>query len=344
MENINQLKQAISKLDEREVKSFLHLMFLRLEQCEEREVKETLQAMKESLIQTSSREENNGYETVHIIFGGSAGGSLKAAFRKKPYKKTEEVIVVPGVLSVGPVESLHTEQGVRNRIQWQSQHFHSFPGDFEQEEQELLKALKQVKAIPPTQPIIVWTGENAAEQTGLRIVMYLLRNKPNDLSEMNTNKAFHDIHVYQEQKTEYYYRHSGEMAPEQLLELYEQYKLRPLKPTKRRALQEEGNHVLLLEDVLRTWEHGELWGLNSDRHDDFIIKCAKRLHKEQTEPDFMPAARVIGEVLGHIEQYTGDEWLEYRLRELIGKEVFSYQGDLHEMWRYQVKLNNKYMH
>ena len=38
MENINQLKQAISKLDEREAKALLNLIFIRSEQCEEDEM------------------------------------------------------------------------------------------------------------------------------------------------------------------------------------------------------------------------------------------------------------------------------------------------------------------
>lgn len=344
MENINKLKQAISKLDERDAKSLLQVLLIRSEQCGEQELNEILQSIKESLLQSAYNEIKTA-DTVHIIFGGAAGGSLKAAFRKKPYKNTEYIIVVPGVLSTGPVELLHTEEGVKNRFQWFKENIHSFFGDLKQEESDMRKALEQIKAIAPTQQIIVWTGWNAAEQTGLRIAMYLLHNKPNEIYELNTLEAFHRLHVYSRpEKRDIIYRTSGEMSPEQLLELYEHVEILPMKAAKRLALYEEGRNVLYTEDLLRTWEHDELWGSASDRHDDFIMECAKRLHQGQGEHEFMMSARLIGEVIGHMEQYTGDQWIEFRVRELIAKGVFDYSGDLREMRLYEVKLKEKFLH
>lgn len=48
MENINQLKQAISRLDEREAKALLNLIFLSSEQFEE-DIIGLLQSLKKSL-------------------------------------------------------------------------------------------------------------------------------------------------------------------------------------------------------------------------------------------------------------------------------------------------------
>src|SRR3954447_13582106 len=113
MENLNQLKQAISKLDEREAKALLNLIFIRAEQYEEDEMTRILQSMKKSLIQVSRNEEKIEHrQTVHILFGDSPAGSLKAAFRNNPYAKTEEIIVLPHILSVGPIESVHTKKGI----------------------------------------------------------------------------------------------------------------------------------------------------------------------------------------------------------------------------------------
>ena len=89
---------------------------------------------------------------------------------------------------------------------------------------------------------------------------------------------------------------------------------------------------------MRSWKHGELWHSDIERDDNFIIQCAKKLNKEQDTDGYMKAARLIGEVIGHIQQYTGDQWIEYRLRDLISKEVFAYRGDLSAMRLYEVKL------
>lgn len=48
--------------------------------------------------------------------------------------------------------------------------------------------------------------------------------------------------------------------------------------------------------------------------------------------------RIIGEVYGRIEQYVGDDFLEYRLRKLIEKGAFEYEGSLEAMRSYSIKL------
>ncbi|MEH7524056.1 DUF1835 domain-containing protein [Bacillus sp. JJ1503] len=345
MENINQLKQAISKLDEREAKALLNLIFIRAEQYEEDGMIRILQSMKKSLIKVSSNEEKIEHrQTVLIVFGDSPAGSLKFAFRNTPYAKTEEIIVLPHILSVGPIELLHTKKGIENRFQWFKEHYRDDFNDLEEYKQGLLKAIEKIKGITPYQQIIIWTCENAAEQIGLRIVLYLLQNKVNEVFELNTFKAFHELYTYPMLEEEQYPRTSGELAPEKLLQFYEQFELRPMNCAKRHALLDEGRNLLLSESLLRTWENEELWHSDVERDDDSIIQCAKKLHKEQGKHDYMKAARLIGEVIGHMQQYTGDQWIEYRLRDLIAKEIFAYRGDLSAMRLYEVKLKEELLY
>ena len=51
----------------------------------------------------------------------------------------------------------------------------------EEYEQRITKTLEEIDAIPGNVPIVIWTGENAEEQTAMRYFMYLLREKPNDV-------------------------------------------------------------------------------------------------------------------------------------------------------------------
>lgn len=44
-----------------------------------------------------------------------------------------------------------------------------------------------------------------------------------------------------------------------------------------------------------------------------------------------------------MEQYRGDEWIEYRLRILVKQGVFTYKGDLKAMRLYEVKLTDEYL-
>lgn len=342
MENINQLKQTISRLDEREAKALLNLIFLSSEQFEEDDIIGLLQSMKKSLIQVSRNDEKIEHpQTVHIVFGDSPAGSLKAAFHNTPYEKTEEIIVLSEILSVGPIESLHTKMGIENRFQWFKENYRDDFNYIEEYKRGILKTIEKIKGILPYQQIIIWTCENSAEQTGLRIILYLLQNKVNEVFELNTFKAFHEFYSYPMLEEEQFPRTSGELTSEQLLEFYERFELSPMNIAKRQAFSDEGQNLLLIKSHLRTWEHNELWHSDVERDDDFIIHCAKKLHKEQDTHEYMKAARLIGEVFGHMKQYTGDEWIEYRLRDLISKEIFTYKGDLSAMRLYEVKLKEE---
>ncbi|WP_147640309.1 DUF1835 domain-containing protein [Paenisporosarcina sp. HGH0030] len=282
-------------------------------------------------------------QTVHIIFGESPAGSLRAAFRNTPYEKTEEIIVLPDILSVGPVKNIHTKEGMQARFHWFKERYRDEGNERDVAMLRMIDSVDRIKAIPQVQDIVIWTCNNAHEQTGLRIVLALLKGKLNTIFVINTYTAFHklyDLHPYEED----YPKATGELPSEKLSCFYEQYKQHPLKDIRRTSLCEEGKNLLNNDQsLLRTWADHQLWHYNVlTRDDDLIITCAKRLNEELEYPGFIKAARVIGEVLGQMEQYTGDEWLEYRLRCLIELEIFEYEGNLKAMRYYGVKLKEEF--
>ena len=306
---------------------------------------EKLREMQRSICKMGEEKQvSQNAQTVHIVFGDSPGGSLRAAFRETDYEQTEAIIVLPDMLSVGPLKDLHIEVGIEARFRWFQERYNLERDDFVQYKQRMLEAVEKVQNIPPHQDIVIWTCQNAHEQTGLRLVLAMLKDKLNSVFVLDTFKAFHEIHEYPQLAEDHYPKTSGELTSEELLLFYEQYEMRPLQKIKRQTLCGEGAHMLLDNyDLIRTWEHRELWHNNNvDRDDAFIIACAKRLHEEDGQVAFRKAARVIGEVLGHMEQYRGDDWLEYRLRCLVEQGVFAYRGDLKAMY-YEVKLSDEYL-
>ena len=69
-----------------------------------------------------------------------------------------------------------------------------------------------------------------------------------------------------------------------------------------------------------------------------IVKRAKKLHGKKKTNEFMKSARLIGEVLGHLDQYVGDSFLEYRLKMMIEEGIFESEGNLQAMRFYSVRL------
>ncbi len=343
MDEINQIKEAIAKMDESEAKSLLQLIMISADQSEDEQTIKTVQSIKQSLVETGQMEENHQQvEAVHILFGDAVGGSLKAAIRHTPYANTNSIIVWPENLVVGPVKSLHTKEGINYRYQWLKENFNDYFSEIDEDRENTLMALEKVKSIEPHQQVIIWTSENAAEQAGLRIVLYLLQNKGIEVSELNTYHSFHNFYSSSELEYDEFSPTTGEIAPEELLQLYKQFEFKAINHSKRQALVGEARELLSSESMLRTWNHNGLSHSAEDRDDAFIILCAKRLHQEIGKSDYMLVIRLIGEVLGHKQQYTGDQWIEYRIRALIKKGIFSYRGKLIAMRFYEVKLNEEY--
>ncbi len=300
--------------------------------------------MVQFLLQQNEEQDVSTIETVHIVFGHSPGGSLKAAFRNSNYVKTEEIIVMPGNFSVGPLKDLHLCEGIEARFQWLQERYFIEDDGLAIFEREVKEAVEKIKSIPPHQDIIIWTCQNAHEQIGLRLVLAMLEKKPNDIYVLDTFQLFHELHIFPQLAEDNYPRSSGEVSVENVLHIYEQYQGRPLKKSVQQALSKEGLKMLMDDYCIHTWEYNELWSHHNENvDDDWIIACAKRLHEDQEEAPYLMAARLIGEVLGHMEQYREAEWIEYRLRQLIQQGVFSYRGELKGMLHYQVKLADAYL-
>ncbi|WP_018665416.1 DUF3658 domain-containing protein [Heyndrickxia acidiproducens] len=89
---------------------------------------------------------------------------------------------------------------------------------------------------------------------------------------------------------------------------------------------------------LRIWQNGKILSVPEDYYDEFIINKAKKLHSIRRKKEFIIAPRIIGEVLGYLEQYVGDSFIEYRIRKLIEAGVFEAKGSLEAMRLYRVRL------
>ena len=107
----------------------------------------------------------------------------------------------------------------------------------------------------------------------------------------------------------------------------------------REDLEKEWRSLSESKETLRIWRNGRIHAVDEDYHDEFIIKKAKKLHSKQKAMDFMKSARLIGEVLGHLDQYVGDAFIEYRLKKLIEAGVFEVEGSLAAMRFYSVRYS-----
>ncbi|ATP39495.1 hypothetical protein CSE16_05200 [Solibacillus sp. R5-41] len=274
-------------------------------------------------------------QTVHIIFGESAYGSLRFAMKGK----LETIIAFPSFFGEGPVQDIHTKNGLKNRLQWLENNYLFDVEDSERYKQLFELGLQQVEQITEGTKIIIWTCENAAEQFGLRFVTKILAKKKVTCYTCNT--FFNMLELYKGKDTWTEIRRSGEMGAEEMKKFMGNEWMELVTDELFATYQKEAEQLLANDCSVRTWRHGKMHYEDENRDDAFIIKLAKMLHSEiQDEKTWLNAARLIGQVLGGSEHDISDSWINYRVHKLIEQGFFQYEGDLSEIRKYKVKLND----
>ncbi|NRD78561.1 DUF1835 domain-containing protein [Bacillus sp. BRMEA1] len=286
------------------------------------------------------RAEMNGeknFQRIHILFGQSTSGCLKIVLRDMGLDKKEQVISFWDIFSIGPVWQLHEENGGQSRFQWMKKCMSKeYNDDYIDYIRNFEKATKLINAIPNGGRVTIWSSFSAHEQTGLRFVLYLLKKKNIDISIINTTEWYEKLfHV---KGVKYTLLHSGEIPPEKLQLIYEQGDGEVITGHDREDLEKEWLALAESQETLRIWRNGRIQGVPENYFDELIVERAKKLLRKKKTNEFMKSARVIGEVLGHLEQYVGDSFLEYRLRKLIEAGVFESEGSLEAMRLYSVRL------
>ncbi|MFK5707552.1 DUF1835 domain-containing protein [Lysinibacillus boronitolerans] len=348
-QEIERLKKAVEELPEREAKSLLFHVLFRLNLVKETEyseidfindVENTYETMFKLSKERSEAKEEETFQKVHIIFGLSGAGSLKMALKEIGVYQVEKVISFWDIFSIGPIERLHESDGHEARFQWMKNVMHDEDGDFQDYQQEFYNTVNQINSIPENVPITVWVADNAHEQIGLRFVLYLLQSKTNEIKVVNTTKA-HAEH-FNRTDTQYTVLNTGEISSKKLQVIYEKDQSKSLSEYERKGLEEEWMALADTKETLRICRNEEIKSVREKFYDQYIINMAKKLQIEREqakEPEsFMKSARLIGEVIGHLDQYMGDAFFEYRLRKLIEKGVFEMEGNLKAMRYYSVRL------
>ncbi|KRE14169.1 hypothetical protein ASE42_14175 [Bacillus sp. Root920] len=274
---------------------------------------------------------------IHIIFGAAAAGSLKQAIREMKQDQIDDIIAYDDIYSIGPLLHLHEHKGQANRIEWLRNVMSNEFGYFDDMVNDQYRMLQQIKEIKAGSRILIWTGSNAHEQIGLRYAVYLLKEKRVELSVINITTAFDQL--FNTNTRRMILRHSGEIASEKFKILYESKEhIHPVTKEERERLQNEWLSLAKENHTLRIWKKGQTISVPEDEFDAYLVKMAKRLHQSAPEEEYIVTPRLIGEVIGHLDQYIGDDFIEYRLKTLIDQGIFDMKGKRTSMRYYSFKL------
>ncbi len=279
---------------------------------------------------------------VHMVVGHSFAGSLKLALAQTVGPPSHELIVLEEHYAIGPLGGLDSREGRAARSQWFGAHIADGGKAYDHFEEEYTILLACISRIPPQAEVILWAGDNASEQAGLRHSLYLLRDKPNPVSVYNAcaicEKLFNRPEAFIQ------YRHSGEIPPDKLRQaLLTIDGSGRLTLEERSWLEQEWLDIAGQKGNLRIWEHGAVTEIPEDYFDGYLLEKLDVL-REPGDERFLKAARLLGEAIGYCEQNIPHYYFEYRLRELVNAGVLEIHAEPAAMRYYSIKRKSVELH
>ncbi|WP_078543289.1 DUF1835 domain-containing protein [Litchfieldia alkalitelluris] len=269
---------------------------------------------------------------VHIVSSESAAGAIRVGI-----DRPKHVIGFQDPFSIGPLWSLHERIGQSYRKDWFYDHINFEDQDDYQYCNKFANTLLEIDDISEQAPVFIWTANNAEEQIGLRYILYLLRNKANNIYIINSTDSYTED-IMPDHSRELI-SHTSQVQPIDLKVLFERNKAKNLLPHhKKEQFIKDWENLSQSKEVLRIWNQEEILNVSENYYDEQIIHIIETLHKNQERKDFIKTVIVIAEFMDNSNELVNVFYLEYRIRELIYNGKLELKGVPKSMRHYSVKL------
>jgi len=340
------IRKAIDELSSEDVRSALRLVMFQIDsaienkQLEE-DIFQNLKGLYDELLLAQNNEKTGALNAdttkIHIIFGDSAAGSLRYAIKQMGLADTNKVVSFNDRYSIGPIWHLHEEEGRKQRYEWLRDHINNGYDSLDVDLEEEVYPKSLIAQMPAEASIVLWIGNNAHDYAGLRYTIYLLRNCLNKVFVFNAEDACSRRFNSPDRFIDYI--HLGEVPTEKLQAVFgESEENGPLTRETRDQLEREWLTLAEQQEVLRVWNDNKLVGVDEHYFDTYLFETVEQLLSDKPKGEFIKAARVVGQALGYCEQYVGDQYFEFRLRELIYAGKLEIKGIPKAMRFYSVRL------
>ena len=320
--------------DSNEFEQFLHEEHqlvegrsLWLNQHDMNEIIEAINRQIQSYRHSTTTFESKQQGVTHIVMSESTAGSIRVGL---PEPKT--VIGIPDSFSIGPLWMLHEKSGQNFRSEWLYENINTEQEDNEAQ-QKFLHTVLQIEDISNEVPIYIWYANNANEQTGLRFILYLLREKTNDIYLMNTTDLYEKYCDTREKQVIF---HTGQLEADCLGLLFEMKRDNKLMEEESKQFKKEWAQLAETKDVLRLWKGDKIIALREDHYDSLILDSIERCHIHHGNKDFIKVGHIIREI--YQQHFIDIFFLEYRIRYLIYNGLLELKGIPKSLWHYSVKI------
>lgn len=276
-------------------------------------------------------------EYVHILFGMSDAGSLKVTLSALGIRETSQVLSFNELFSNGPLSGLDTIPGMQNRHLWMMERDENYSiSQHHNPENQLVRMAQTVKSIPHHASVVIWVADNAHDQTGLRFVLHLLRDRIQPVHMVNVTEQYQSAGIHGTDGVVPFYR--GAIDRESYLLIVKKYSQGvPLESNQRKGYEADWLRLAEKNKMLRLWEDAAIISCDESALDEVILRSVIELEVEQernqVRKGFVSAASVFVRVFEVSGQFLGTSFMVNRMREMINWGVLisiGQPGALHQ--------------
>lgn len=269
---------------------------------------------------------------LHIVFGESSAAALSAAFELDEQLKGE-VRYFEDDLSVGPLFIIDTKDGQAARRQWWKQlagiekpvlaEGEPAP-EPEPDDNDKFRELKALLKADPEQQVWIWAGQNARDVSGY----YWLISQLYDFAGRIHIIYLNNLPFLNDKGGVFYPTHLHQILAKEFLKAKKL--ARPVSLAEFEIDGDEWSRLMNDNAGIRLLEGGKkLKGEPATHYDKELLA--------QTNAEFQKAHKVIGQVTGKLKYPVLDQFLGWRLKELIKQEKLESRGELKTIRDFEVK-------
>jgi hypothetical protein len=272
--------------------------------------------------------EKSAENIIHVCFSASAGAVLRYAVKKEKSIEGKKVIVFPDDISQGRIEDyINADERINwlNSLNEEDERIRSWDNKYLRKGYK--KFYKKILKVKSSDTLYLWFGQCSQELCGMMYTLEFLKDKNPEIYIINASDKIEEA----SNGNLYTYRAVAEVMPK---------KLKAFIDIKRKFEVEEFNQLLnqwkLLKNensLLRVCEEGRIKSVKENYFDIDILKY--------TEKEFKKSARIVGNVLGFSENKISDEYIFWRVQELVKAGMIDYKGKLGIMREMEIKITSK---
>jgi hypothetical protein len=262
---------------------------------------------------------------IHICFSPSAGGSLRYAFISKKLLEGSKVISFGDDISQGLIGN---GINVDERINWWNKisEEDEDPSDMDYLKENYQDFHEKISKIKDSDVLYLWYGHCGNEVCGMMYTLELLKDKFTNIYLINVSDM-----IEESANAISTYMSVAEIMAEKLKSFIKLK--RKIELTEYDILLNEWNLLKKDNSVLRIFKDGKIKSVKDDYFDIEILKY--------TEKEFKKSARIVGSVLGFSEERISDDYIFWRIKELVKSGNIEFRGKFGVMREMEIKITQK---